>query len=124
MCVRGKLITWTVEVGGGECGRDGMAEVGRPTLDPSTVLRVSGPSAPGKATGRSPLQGGDAAPFHSPSRTECTTPGDGIRLGGRNGGWGLSVWLLDYDYPANLGYANLYRSVRGRAWFDGLERAL
>ena len=30
--------------GGGECGRDGMAMVGRPLLDPSTVLRVSGPS--------------------------------------------------------------------------------
>ena len=63
-CPRAKLITRTVEGGGvGECGRDGMAGVGRSTLDPSTVLRVSGPSAPGKATGRSPLQGGDAAPI-------------------------------------------------------------
>ena len=26
-------------------GRDGLAEVGRPPLDPSTGLRVSGPSA-------------------------------------------------------------------------------
>ena len=30
-----------------ECGRDGLAEVGRLTLDPSTVLRVSGRTASG-----------------------------------------------------------------------------
>ena len=53
----------------GECGRDGMAVVGRPTLDPSTALRVSGPRYQGytrvcpygardrgKETSRTPLR--------------------------------------------------------------------
>ena len=47
-------------------GRDGLEGRGPPPLDPSmlqrrtfSMLRVSGPSAPGKATGRSPLRDGE-----------------------------------------------------------------
>ena len=37
------LLRGLVDGGWGECGRDGLAEVGRPTLDPS--IRLGGLSA-------------------------------------------------------------------------------
>ena len=43
----------------GEWGVTDWRGVDRSPLNPSTVLRVSGPSAPGKATGRSPLRDGE-----------------------------------------------------------------
>ena len=52
--------------GVGSGNRDGLEGRGPPRLDPSmlqrrtfSMLRVSGPSAPGKATGRSPLRDGE-----------------------------------------------------------------
>ena len=85
--------------------RDGLSGVGHPPLDPSTELRVRGPT-PGRATSRSPLQGiGDRSP---PRTAPDSSRGIGMT-------WESGVgWLVRHDGLSRVGHLPLDPSTELR----------